>query len=338
MLPTAVLRVEGLDHSVWLDLGTPQAQPVVDPALAYLMNNVLSDQLARVPLLGEPNALEIDRPAAAKVAQTQDGASAWTVGYTPSRLVVVWTGTSSSASPGTASSGAEGAQRLSPRIPTVLWNALIEAASQSQPPDGWTAPASVSTVNVCDPSGMLPTRDCPSVVSEVFLGGNEPVQADTLYQAFAVNRETGFLATVFTPPELIENRVYMVVPPEAQAWAKSANIPVAPTAYDAIQTGPVNPDVRIALPGMFDEVKGQVQIKGTAAGTDFDRYRVLVGVGLDPGQWIQVGSDSSSPVKDGLLATWDTTGLDGLYAVELQVIRSDQRVDTMVMQVTVNNK
>jgi membrane peptidoglycan carboxypeptidase len=338
MLPTAVLRVEGLDHSVWLDLGTPQAQPVVDPALAYLMNNVLSDQLARVPLLGEPNALEIDRPAAAKVGQTQDGASAWTVGYTPSRLVAVWTGTSSSASPGTASSGAESAQRVSPRIPTVLWNALIEAASQSQPPDSWTAPASVSTVNVCDPSGMLPSKDCPSVVSEVFLSGNEPVQVDTLYQSFAVNRETGFLATVFTPPELIENRVYMVVPPEAQAWAKSANIPVAPTAYDAIQAGPVNPDVRITSPDMFDEVKGQVQIKGTAAGTDFDRYRVLVGEGLDPEQWIQVGSDSSSPVKDGLLVMWDTTGLNGLYAVELQVIRSDQRVDSMVTQVTVNNK
>jgi hypothetical protein len=196
----------------------------------------------------------------------------------------------------------------------------------------------VSTVNVCDPSGMLPTKNCPSVVSEVFLNGNEPVQADTLFKSFAVNRETGFLATVFTPPELIENRVYMVVPPEAQAWAKSANMPVAPTAYDAIQAGPVNPDVRITVPAMFDEVKGEVEIKGTAAGKDFDHYRVLVGEGLDPEEWVQVGSDASAPVKDGPLATWDTRGLDGLYAVELQVIRSDQRVDSMVMQVTVNNK
>ena len=337
MLPTTVLRVEGLDHSVWLDLGTPQAQPVVDPALAYLMDNVLSDQSARAPLLGEPNALEIGRPAAAKVGQTPDGGSAWAVGYTPSRLVAVWTGTSSPSSAAAPGSGVEGAQHLSPRIPAVLWNALIETASQSQPSDGWTAPASVSTVDVCDPSGMLPTKDCPSVVSEVFLSGNEPIQADTLYQSFAVNRETGFLATVFTPPELIENRVYMVVPPEAQAWAKSANIPVAPTAYDAIQAGPVNPNVNITSPGMFDEVKGQVQIRGTAAGSDFSRYRVLVGQGLDPGQWVEVGGDSSAPVQDGLLATWDTTGLDGLYAVELQVIRGDQQIDTTITQVTVKS-
>lgn len=330
MLPTSVLRVEGLDHSVWLDMSVPQAQAVVDPALAYIMNNVLSDQMARVPLMGEPNALEIDRPAAAKVGQTQDGNSAWTVGYTPTRLVAVWAGASSTPA-------ATAGERISPRVPAVLWNALIEAASQSQAADGWTAPQGVSTVNVCDPSGMLPTKDCPSIVNEVFLNGNEPVQPDTLFQSFSVNRETGLLATVFTPPQLIEERVYMVVPPEAQAWAKSANVAVAPTAYDAIQPGPVNPDVRITSPAMFDQVKGQVKIMGTAAGTGFDHYRVLVGQGLDPQDWVAVGSDASTPVQDGLLATWDTTGLDGLYAVELQVIRSDQSVDTTVMQVTVQN-
>jgi membrane carboxypeptidase/penicillin-binding protein len=331
--PTAVLRVEGLDHSVWLDLSAPQAQPVVAPPLAYLMNDVLSDGAARVPLLGQGNALEIDRPAAAKVGQTPSGSEAWTVGYTPERVVAVWIG--SVAANGAAT---EQAVHLSPQVPAGLWNALMEEAEQGRPQAGWTAPPGVTTMQVCDPSGMLPTQECPSIVSEVFLNGNEPIQADTLYRSFAVNRETGFLATVFTPPELIEDRVYMVVPPEAQAWAKSANIPVAPTSYDAIQSAPANPEVQITAPAMFDEVKGQVQIQGTAAGANFDHYRVLVGQGLDPQQWIEVGSDASKPVQGGVLATWDTTGLEGLYAVQLQVIRSDQRVDNAVTQVTVNNK
>ena len=39
-----VLRVEGLDHSVWLDQSNPQAQPVTTPQLAYLINNILSDE------------------------------------------------------------------------------------------------------------------------------------------------------------------------------------------------------------------------------------------------------------------------------------------------------
>ncbi len=177
-------------------------------------------------------------------------------------------------------------------------------------------------MDVCDPSGLLPTKDCPSIVSEVFLNGNEPVQLDNLYQSFAINRETGYLATVFTPPQLIENKVFMMIPPEAQAWAKTANMPIAPTAYDAIQPSQINPDVNITAPALFAEVNGQVQIKGTAAGADFDRYRVLVGQGIDPQNWIQVGSDSTTPINDNVLATWDTTGLTGLYAVQLQVVRT----------------
>ncbi len=325
--PSAVLRVEGLDHSVWLDLSDPQAQPIVTPPLAYLMNNILSDEAARWPSLGHPNELEIGRPAGAKLGQTDSGLDAWTVGYTPSRLTAVWIGSRATNSP-----------QLSPRLPAGLWSALMQAATQSLPTDGWSMPPGVTTMQVCDPSGLLPTKDCPSIVDEVFLSGNEPVQPDNLYRTYEVNRETGFLATVFTPPELIEDKVFMIVPPEAQAWAKSAGIPSAPTAYDAIQAAPVNPDVHITSPALFANVSGRVQFRGSASGAAFDHYRIVVGQGLNPQEWIQVGSDSSTPIADGILGTWDTTGLSGLYAVQLQVIRTDQRVDTAVTQVTVNSK
>ena len=211
----------------------------------------------------------------------------------------------------------------------------MQTASQSLPSQGWSMPVGITTMDVCDPSGLLPTKNCPSIVSEVFLNGNEPVQLDHLYQTFTVNRETGYLATVFTPPQLIENKVFMMIPPEAQDWAKSANVPMAPTAYDAIQPSQVNPDVNITAPALFADVNGQVQIKGTAAGTDFDHYRVLVGQGIEPQNWIQVESDSTTPINDNVLATWDTTGLSGLYAVQLQVVRTDQRVDVATTQVTI---
>ncbi len=325
--PSAVLRVEGLDHSLWLDLTNPQAQPVVTPQLAYLINNVLSDEPARWPSLGHPNALEIGRPAGAKVGQTNSGLDTWTIGYTPSRVVAVWTGTHATDSP-----------RLSPKLPAGLWNALMQIATQPLPANGWAMPAGITTMDVCDPSGLLPTKDCPSIVSEVFLNSNEPVQTDNLYRTFEINRETGYLATVFTPPQLVEDKVFMIIPPEYQAWAKSANVPIPPTSYDAIQSVPVNPDVHISSPAMFADVSGQVQFIGTASGADFDHYRVLVGQGLNPQQWIQVGADSNKSISDGILATWDTTGLSGLYAVQLQVIRTDQRVDSAIIQVTVTNK
>ena len=40
---------------------------------------------------------------------------------------------------------------------------------------------------------------------------------------------------------------------------------------------------------------------------------------------------------DGVLTEWDTRGLNGLYAVQLVVVRTDQRVETAVTQVTVSN-
>lgn len=85
---------------------------------------------------------------------------------------------------------------------------------------------------------------------------------------------------------------------------------------------------------MFAQVKDSVRITGTASGADFSSYRVLVGRGLNPQEWIQVG-EGQAPVVDGLLAEWDTGGLNGLYAIQLQVARSDQRVESAVIQVTV---
>ena len=210
----------------------------------------------------------------------------------------------------------------------------MQIASQDLPREGWSAPADVTTMNVCDPSGMLPTADCPNLVSEVFLNGNEPIQPDNMYRKYAINRETGLLATVFTLPQLIEDRVYLVVPSDARSWAESAGLAIPPATYDVIQAPQANPDVNITAPDLFAEASGNVKITGTAAGKDFVSYRVLVGQGLNPHEWIQV-AEGNAAVTNGLLANWDTNGLSGLYALQLQVVRSDQRVESAVIQVTV---
>lgn len=319
--PATLLRVEGNDGSVWLDWSTPQAKPVVTPGLAYLVNNALSDDSARLGILRSSNVLDVGTPAAVKLGQTDDGLDTWTIGYSPSRLVAVWT-------------GAREKSDLTPRAPAALWNALMQIASQNVSPEDWALPADLSVMNVCDPSGMLPTADCPNLVSEVFLNGNEPVQPDNMYRKFSVNRETGLLATVFTQPQLIEDRVYLVVPEDARSWAESAGLQIPPTNYDVIQPPRLDQNVNISAPQLFSDVNGDVQIKGTAAGDNFVSYEVLVGQGLNPKDWVQV-AEGNQPVTNGPLATWNTKGLSGLYAVQLQVIRNDQKVDTAIIQVTV---
>ena len=321
--PVTVLRVEGVDHGVMFDWSIPESQTVVTPAMAYLMTDVLSDESARWETWGRQNALEIGRPAGVKSGQTVEGKDAWMIGYTPYYSVAAWTGVRGEN------------DQITPRFPAVLWSALMQAASENKPADGWSTPQGITSMTVCDPSGMLPTRECPNLVTEIFLNGSEPTQGDNLFREFFVNRETGLLATVFTPPELIDKRVYMIVPDEARDWAQSVGIEVPPTNYDAIQAPPVNPYTNITAPQLFADVSGNVLILGTASGDDFQYYRIQVGKGLNPQEWIQLGEDNSSPVDGGLLAEWDTTGLSGLYAVQLIVVRNDQKVDTAVIQVTV---
>jgi membrane peptidoglycan carboxypeptidase len=332
--PSTVLRVEGVDRGVMLDWSLPQARNVVTPAMAYVMTHVLSDEPARWETWGRQNPLEVGRPTGVKVGQTLDGSDAWVVGYTPSHVVATWTGVRGDLE----SSPLQGGQRgvLTPRFPAALWNALMQTASANLPPDGWSLPQGVAVMTVCDPSGLLPTRECPNLVTEVFLTGSEPTHSDNMYREFAINRETGLLATVFTPPELIDNRVYMLIPENARVWAQSAGLAIPPASYDAIQPPQLNPNVNISSPQLFAEVNGTVQIIGTASGEEFLYYRVQVGKGLNPQAWIQLGSDSFEPVENGLLAEWDTTGLSGLYAVQLVVVRNDQVIETAVIQITIS--
>ena len=93
--PVAILRVQGNDGSVWLDWSTPQAKPVVTPGLAYLINHALSDESARIGALRSSNLLDIGIPAAVKLGQTENALNTWTIGYSPTRVVTVWTGTRS---------------------------------------------------------------------------------------------------------------------------------------------------------------------------------------------------------------------------------------------------
>jgi membrane peptidoglycan carboxypeptidase len=320
--PSALTQVTGADGSLWLDWSSPQTRLVVSPQLAYLMNHVLSDETARQLSLGHPNPLEIGRPAAAKTSHTIDGTGAWVTGYTPQRAVVVYLVEAGSGSQTAANE---------------LWSALTQYAVRDLPSTGWDMPSGVVTLKVCDPSGLLPTDACPNVVSEVFLEGSQPVQADTLYQTFKINIETGLLATVFTPPDLVVERVYMVVPLQARAWAETTGIVAPPSTYDTLQIPEVLPDAHITTPAMFADGGGVLAIRGTAAGVDFVSYRLEYGAGLNPQRWLLLGSDVTTPVAEGLLGSWDTTGLDGLYALRLMVLRSDNRVEQAVVQVTLDN-
>ncbi len=288
------------------------SKQVVSAQLAYLINDMLASQ-----------ASELGRPAAIKTDTSEQDGAVWSVGYTPGRVVSVWM------------DGAGAGKR-----PVAgLWNAVMQAASAGVAPDGWKMPAGLIQLKVCSPSGLLPTDACPATKNEVFIEGSQPLQPDSLFKSYEINRETGLLATVFTPKNLVIKKTYMEVPPEAQSWAKSRQpaLPQPPTAYDNIQIPATDPDAVISSPVMFASLHGLVQINGTAGGDQFSYYRLQYGQGLNPLSWTQIGSDISEPVSASQLAEWDTSSLDGLYCLQLLVIQKDRSLKTATVQVTITN-
>jgi hypothetical protein len=129
----------------------------------------------------------------------------------------------------------------------------------------------------------------------------------------------------------------MVLPPEYQQWAVAAGIPQPPNGYDTILSPPAVAGAQINSPALFAYLRGKVDLVGSASGDEFTSYHLQFGQGLNPRTWQMVAPESTQAVNNGTLAVWDTTRLDGLYALRLVVVRQNQRIDTAILQVTVDN-
>ncbi len=308
----------------------PASSAVVSPQLAYLVNDILRDEPARWPSYGTGNPLEIGRPVSAIAGMSGDGHGAWTIGYTPSRVVGVWIGNLGETPP-------EGMEATNSAA--AVWHAIMQYATRDVPPQNWNIPPGVSSLEVCDPSGLLPTVYCPEVVNEVFLSGTEPTTFDNLYQPFRINEETGKLATLYTPIEQVQERVYLVPPPEALAWAEAIGLDQPPKEYDTLTGEGVSvAGVGIQSPAPFTFVRDQVVIRGQANIADFSYYRLQYGEGLNPTRWVQIGEEITRPMRGGTLARWDTSGLNGLYTLQLIVVDEEGQLATSVVNLTIDNQ
>ncbi len=76
------------------------------------------------------------------------------------------------------------------------------------------------------------------------------------------------------------------------------------------------------------QLNGPVDLLGAASGSGFAGYQLDFAPGDNPGEtdWAPVGLASTTSVEDGLLATWNTSGLmPGIYTLRLRVYDTDGR-------------
>jgi membrane carboxypeptidase/penicillin-binding protein PbpC len=328
--PVAVIRVEDKDGRIIYEYDQPQKREILTPQLAFLMNDMLSDRTARCGGFGCPNALELpdNRPAGVKTGTTNDYRDGWTVGYTPQLVTAVWVGNTDNR-PMEDVPGSKGA--------APIWNAFMSWALEETPIESWTRPSGMTQRAVCNLSGQLPTPHCPTAL-EYFIAGTEPTVFDNMYQEFKINRENGRLATLSTPPELVESKVYIIYPEKAADWVRENELEQPPTEYDTIQTPDGEEgDAAIVEPLPFQFVNGEVEIRGSAAGENFAYYRLAYFAGLTPVNLQTIVEQDAEEKRNDVLGVWDVSNLNGLYTLLLTVVKEDGSFDEVSVPVTVDN-
>ena len=258
--PFAISRVETLDgDALWnasqrSTLDAPRST-ALDPRVAYLITDILSDENARVPAFGQGNVLEIGRPAAAKTGTTTDWRDNWTLGYTPDLTVGVWVGNADN----TPMKGVSGISGAGP-----IWHDFMLAVLRDRPPLAFTQPDGLVRAEVCADSGLLPlpapagskwqtadsrtqmaaagsevqgdnqpsafslqplTIPCPQRRYEWFIAGTEPTEVDRSHAEVAVDIRTGLLASASTPAQYVQPQTIWLLPPEYAAWARENSVP-----------------------------------------------------------------------------------------------------------------
>lgn len=129
--PRSILRIEDSRGTI---ISEPEVQTtrVLDENIAYMVSDVLSDNVARTPLWGANSLIHFpNRDVAAKSGSTNNLRDAWIMGYTPNLAVGAWVGNNDNESMGGGLSGL---------ITTPMWREFMDAALEKVPEKSFPQP------------------------------------------------------------------------------------------------------------------------------------------------------------------------------------------------------
>ncbi|MBN1120014.1 MAG: PBP1A family penicillin-binding protein [Anaerolineae bacterium] len=175
--PIYITRITDDEGNVLYETPSQTQEQVIDPRIAFMISDILSDNTARTPAMGAESALLLDFPAAAKTGTTNDYRDNWTVGYTPHLVVAVWAGNTDNTPMAEGTSGLTGAAPIWHDYMTAVYalphiDSLI--GGEGLPPlrSGFSAPQGLEKQPVCVLSSLrdprLAEEGCPLERDEWF--------------------------------------------------------------------------------------------------------------------------------------------------------------------------
>lgn len=270
------VKIEDSKGKTLEEVKTGKGKQVLDPQIAYLISNILSDDASRAMVFGRGGSLTIaGKTVAAKTGTTNDYKDAWTVGYTPSLAAGVWVGNND----GKPMNKVGGSMAAAP-----IWNYFMKNALTTYPNEQFQKPSGIKTVTIDAITGRKPSAGTKETRTDIFpswyqLGGSTNVTE------VKINKLDGKLATDKCPADIVEvksiNPVNAEIPATDSAFSRWQAPVVAWAAANGFLTGSGDvptetttmcdnlekPAVSITAPTEGDNIEGtfKVKVKVTSA-------------------------------------------------------------------------
>lgn len=217
---TPILKVENSNGDILEEKKQKEFEEVLDPQIAYLINNILSDQSVaigpRMFVDGKINAAktgtstkENKKEAAGKQVRPMDG---WIIGYTPTIVTGVWIGNTDGSGLGFT---ADGYNTAAPIFKDVMTKALEGMAAEPFP-----EPEGIKHVEISRASGKLPSANTPSsmITTEIFTSASVPTEVENIFSKVKIDKISRLLSTEFTPPDAVEEVIFQNYEPIADLF------------------------------------------------------------------------------------------------------------------------
>jgi membrane peptidoglycan carboxypeptidase len=331
--PLAITRIEDHEGSLIFQAEEPKPTQVIRAEHAYLINSILSDTQARIPMFGVNSILNLSFPAAAKTGTTNDYKDNWTVGYTPDLAVGVWVGNADN-SPMQNTSGVSGA--------APIWAGFMQYAVPyltGNNPASFTRPEGIVDKVICTASGSEPSEYCTNQRSEIFAHDQPPLpKEEDLWKRVKVDTWTNLQESPVCQGYSAEKFVVNVTDKFAIKWIKETSQgqnwaagmgfepPIIFVPTRACRADDPRPNlVYVGLDDRQTITQNPLDLYAVVDATaNFESFYLEYGEGNNPSSWMRLvsegGNKSSQPQK---LLTWDLSSVEpGIVTLRL-VIKSD---------------
>lgn len=184
--PVSILEVKNSDGKQLYQYKHVEGRQVFTPEQAFLINDILSDNNARLLAFGANSLLNTGKPIAVKTGTTNDLKDNWTIGWSQEVMVGTWVGNNNNTAMKQVASGVTGA--------SPIWRRIILSALEkgyAAPP--WEVPSGVERVQVDSVSGF-PSHDGFPEKSEYVIKGTLPSLPDPVHTKLKLCRGENKLA------------------------------------------------------------------------------------------------------------------------------------------------